>query len=69
MEVATSNEKHTVVRFAITCPYAPAASLVGKDDGYMEQGQLEWLRSSTSHTPRVDLTRPSFLAAMAVKKT
>ena len=71
MEVATSNEKHTVVRLTITCPYAPAASLVGKDDGYMEQGQHEWLRSSTSYTPqaRVDLTRPSFLAAMAVNKT
>ena len=52
MEVATSNEKHTIVCFTITCPYTPAASLVGKDDGYMEQGQLEWLHLSTSHTPQ-----------------
>ena len=71
MQVATSNETRIVVHFTITCPYAPAATLVGKDDGYMKQGQLKWLRSSTSHTPqaRMDLTRPSFLATMAAKKT
>ena len=43
MQVATSNETHIVVCFTITCPYTPAATLVGKDDGQLTKGQLKWL--------------------------